>query len=67
MLTLNNMGLTLGKRSTNIFDGQDERRNIMKLSVRTICMVAMFTAIISVLSIMQIPTPWGVPFTLQTF
>ena len=61
------MGLTLGKRSTNIFDGQDERRNIMKLSVRTICMVAMFTAIISVLSIMQIPTPWGVPFTLQTF
>ena len=39
----------------------------MKLSVRTICMVAMFTAIISVLSIMQIPTPWGVPFTLQTF
>ena len=39
----------------------------MKLSVRTICMVAMFTAVISVLSIMQIPTPWGVPFTLQTF
>lgn len=61
------MGLTLRKRSTNIFDVQDERRNIMKLSVRTICMVAMFTAIISVLSIMQIPTPWGVPFTLQTF
>lgn len=27
----------------------------------------MFAAIISVLSILQIPTPWGVPFTLQTF
>lgn len=39
----------------------------MKLSIRSICMVAMFTAILSVLSIMQIPTPWGVPFTLQTF
>jgi biotin transport system substrate-specific component len=39
----------------------------MKLSIRTICFVGMFAAIISVLSILQIPTPWGVPFTLQTF
>lgn len=38
-----------------------------KLSIRTICFVALFTAIISVLSILEIPTPWGVPFTLQTF
>jgi biotin transport system substrate-specific component len=27
----------------------------------------MFAAILSVLSILSIPTPWGVPFTLQTF
>ena len=38
----------------------------MKLNVRTICMIALITAVTSVLSIMQIPTPWGVPFTLQT-
>lgn len=38
-----------------------------KLSIRAICFVALFAAIISVLSILQIPTPWGVPFTLQTF
>ena len=39
----------------------------MKISIRTICFTGMFTAIISVLSILTIPTPWGVPFTLQTF
>lgn len=39
----------------------------MKVTIRTICFTGMFTAIISVLSIMTIPTPWGVPFTLQTF
>lgn len=38
-----------------------------KVSIRAICFTAMFAAIISVLSILQIPTPWGVPFTLQTF
>ena len=38
----------------------------MKLNVRTICMIALLTAVTSVLSIMQILTPWGVPFTLQT-
>ena len=38
----------------------------MKLNVRTICVIALLTAVTSVLSIMQIPTPWGVPFTLQT-
>lgn len=38
-----------------------------KLSIRSITFTAMFAAIISVLSILQIPTPWGVPFTLQTF
>jgi biotin transport system substrate-specific component len=39
----------------------------MKLSIRTICFTGMFAAIIAVLSILSIPTPWGVPFTLQTF
>ena len=39
----------------------------MKVSIRTICFVGMLTAVISVLSILTIPTPWGVPFTLQTF
>ena len=38
-----------------------------KISIRTICFVGMFTAITAVLSILTIPTPWGVPFTLQTF
>lgn len=37
------------------------------ISIRTICFVGMFAAITSVLSIITIPTPWGVPFTLQTF
>ncbi|MCM1282287.1 MAG: biotin transporter BioY [Muribaculaceae bacterium] len=39
----------------------------MKLSIRAICLTGLFAAVISVLSILTIPTPWGVPFTLQTF
>lgn len=39
----------------------------MKLSVRAICLMAMSAAVTAVLSIVTIPTPWGVPFTLQTF
>ena len=39
----------------------------MKLSVRAICLTAMSAAVTAVLSIVTIPTPWGVPFTLQTF
>lgn len=38
-----------------------------KISVRVICFIGMFTAITAILSIATIPTPWGVPFTLQTF
>ena len=30
-------------------------------------MIGMFTAILAVLSVLQIPAPSGVPFTLQTF
>ncbi|MCM1106660.1 MAG: biotin transporter BioY [Blautia sp.] len=39
----------------------------MKLSIRAICLIGLFAAVISVLSILTVPTPWGVPFTLQTF
>lgn len=39
----------------------------MKASIRSICFTGMFAGVLSVLSILNIPTPWGVPFTLQTF
>ncbi len=39
----------------------------MKTKTQFLVITAMFTAVISVLSIWQIPTPMGVPFTLQTF
>lgn len=38
-----------------------------KLSVRDICLIGVFTAIISVLSQVRVPMPYGVPMTLQTF
>ncbi len=37
------------------------------LSVPEIAMTGMFTAVLAVLSILQIPMPSGVPITLQTF
>ena len=39
----------------------------MKISTRTIVTVGMFTAVLSVMSIVTIPMPSGVPVTLQTF
>lgn len=39
----------------------------MKLSVRALCLTGLFAAVIAVLSLFSIPTPWGMPFTLQTF
>ncbi len=39
----------------------------MKISTKTIATVGMFTAVLSVLSILTIPMPSGVPVTLQTF
>ena len=42
-------------------------RKIMKNNTKSIAMIGMFTAIISVLSIITIPMPTGVPVTLQTF
>ncbi|MCL2406652.1 MAG: biotin transporter BioY [Defluviitaleaceae bacterium] len=38
-----------------------------KLTVRDMCLVAIFTAIIAVCAQIQIPQPSGVPFTLQTW
>lgn len=42
-------------------------RKHMKISTRTIVTVGMFTAVLSVMSIVTIPMPSGVPVTLQTF
>lgn len=39
----------------------------MKVSTKTIVTVGMFTAVLSVLSILAFPMPSGVPVTLQTF
>lgn len=36
-------------------------------STATITTIGMFTAVLAVLSILQIPMPSGVPITLQTF
>ncbi len=38
-----------------------------KLSIKTLCYIAVFTAVISVVSQFSIPLPGGVPMTLQTF
>lgn len=38
-----------------------------KLSVRDLCFIGIFTAIISVLAQISVPMPYGVPMTLQTF
>lgn len=37
------------------------------MSAQELAMIGMFTALLSVLSILQIPMPSGVPITLQTF
>ena len=39
----------------------------MKLSVRDLCLISIFTAIIAVMSQLSIPMPYGVPMTMQTF
>lgn len=38
-----------------------------KLSVREMCYIAMFTAVIAVMAQISIPLPMGVPLTMQTF
>ncbi|RVU54982.1 biotin transporter BioY [Anaerosphaera multitolerans] len=38
-----------------------------KLTIKDLCYVGIFTAIISVVSQISIPMPYGVPMTLQTF
>ena len=39
----------------------------MKISTKTMVTISLFTAVTCVLSILNIPTPSGVPITLQTF
>ena len=39
----------------------------MKISTKTMVSVGMFAAVLSVLSVLTIPMPSGVPLTLQTF
>jgi len=46
---------------------QHRKEETMKISTKTIATVGMFTAVLSVLSILTIPMPSGVPVTLQTF
>ena len=41
--------------------------NKLKFSVRELCFIGIFTAIITVASQLSIPMPYGVPMTLQTF
>ncbi|MCR5656039.1 MAG: biotin transporter BioY [Butyrivibrio sp.] len=58
------MSSTLDSRSkadTNTIAG-----NKSNVSIQDLCMIAVFTAIISVLSQLSIPMPAGVPMTLQT-
>ena len=43
------------------------KRRAGRLGTRDICYIAIFTAIIAVLSQLSIPMPAGVPMTLQTF
>lgn len=38
-----------------------------KLSINNICLMAIFVALISVFAQINIPTPYGVHFTMQTF
>lgn len=38
-----------------------------KLTTKTVVMIGVFAAIIAVLAQVSIPTPWGIPITLQTF
>ena len=37
------------------------------IHIRNLCMVGLFTAVISIMAQIVIPMPFGVPFTMQTF
>ncbi len=41
--------------------------NQQAISTKSLVTIGMFTALVAVLSILEIPSPTGVPFTLQTF
>jgi biotin transport system substrate-specific component len=40
---------------------------LKKLATKDICLIGLFTALTAILAQISIPTPFGVPFTLQTF
>jgi len=46
---------------------KNNEKNEKNKSIRDICFIAIFTAIIAVFAQVSIPMPAGVPFTLQTF
>ncbi len=37
------------------------------IHIRNLCMIGLFTAVISIMAQIVIPMPFGVPFTMQTF
>ena len=37
------------------------------MKTKNITYIAIFSAIVCIMSVISIPTPWGIPFTLQTF
>lgn len=41
--------------------------NRKKLNTKDLCMIGVFTAVIVIMAQIQIPMPFGVPFTMQTF
>lgn len=45
----------------------NEEKKTNKISVRDICYVGLFTAVIAVMAQLSIPMPLGVPMTMQTF
>lgn len=41
--------------------------NRKKLTTQDVCMIGLSTAVIAIMAQIQIPLPFGVPFTMQTF
>ena len=50
--------------NANIMNNEEKKS---KISVRDICYVGLFTAVIAIMAQISIPMPLGVPMTMQTF